>query len=143
MDKANELLKKQLRLQRMGLLFLAIILAAVAITCAIVVRNVTRIEQTVIKIDGIVDDLAVASDALGEVDWDTITTELASVSQELSSVDWVSLSTDISNTALEAQKSLRTASEAVDKLDLATLNKAIAELQAVVAPLANLVDRFH
>lgn len=142
MEKTNELLKKQLGLTRLMLLFMAVILAAVVTTCVIVVRNINAIETTVVKIDAIVDDLAVMTDELSEIDWDAMGTELETVSRELSTVNWTKLSTDISDTALQAQQSLQTAGEAVQSLDIEKLNTAIAELQTVIEPLAKLVGRF-
>lgn len=142
MDKTNELLKKQLGATRWLLLFMLVILAAVVTTCVIVVRNVNAIETTVQKVDHIVDNLAVVSDELSEVNWEEMTEELETVSRELSTVDWAGLSSDISDTALQAQESLQVASEAVESLDIDKLNKAIAELQTVIAPLAKLVGKF-
>lgn len=142
MEKTNELLKKQLRLNRLMLLFMAVILAAVVTTCVIIVRNVDSIETTVVKIDHIVDDLVVMTDELAEVDWEEMTMELETVSKELSSVNWAGLSKDIGDTAIQAQESLQVATEAVESLDIQKLNKAIAELQTVIEPLAKLVGRF-
>lgn len=142
MEQTNALLKKQLRTTRWMLLFMAVILAAVSVTCAIVVRNVTTIESTVMKIDGIVDNLSVMTDELAEVDWESITTQLETVSGELSAVDWAGLSEDIGDTAIQAQKSLQVATDAVEELDIKKLNEAIADLQAVIEPLAKLVSRF-
>lgn len=142
MDKTNELLKKQLGLTRWMLLFMLIILAAVVTTCVIVVQNVNAIETTVVKIDHIVDDMTVMTDELAEIDWEAMTGELETVSRELSTVNWSKLSSDIGDTAIQAQESLKTAGEAIQSLDIDKLNKAIAELQTVVEPLAKLVGRF-
>ena len=78
---------------------------------------------------------------LAEVDWDEITVELETVTKELSAVDWEKLSTDIGDTAVQAQESLRVAGEAVQELDIKTLNEAIADLKAVVEPLAKLFGK--
>ena len=142
MDQTNVLLKKQLRLFRLIALLLAIVVLSTAITCAILVRNMQQIQTTVVKIDAIVDDLAITTGELTKVNWNEITTDLEVVTKELSTVEWTSLSKDISDMATQAQKSLATASKAVDELDIETLNKAIQELQTVVEPLAKLVGRF-
>ncbi len=142
MDTTNELLKKQNNMNRLMVFFLLIIMVAILITCYIVGRNVIALQNTVVKIDGIVDDLAVATDELAEVDWNEIATELELVSGELSTVDWVALSEDVSNTAIQAQDSLKVAGEAITALDIPSLNSAISDLQTVIEPLAKVVGRF-
>ena len=142
MEQTNALLKKQLRLYRLIALLLAIVVLSTGITSAILVRNMQQIQTTVVKIDAIVDDLAITTGELSKVNWNEMTTELETITKELSSVEWTSLSKDISDMATQAQESLATASKAVDELDIETLNKAIQELQTVVEPLAKLVGRF-
>ena len=142
MEQTTALLKKQLRLYRLIALLLAIVVLSTGITSAILVRNMQQIQTTVVKIDAIVDDLAITTGELSKVNWNEITTDLEVVTKELSTVEWTSLSKDISDVAAQAQESLATASKAVDELDIETLNKAIKELQTVVEPLAKLVGRF-
>jgi hypothetical protein len=142
MEQTNALLKKQLRLYRLIALLLAIVVLSTGITSAILVRNMQQIQTTVVKIDAIVDDLAITTGELSKVNWNEITTDLEVVTKELSTVEWSSLSKDIGDVAAQAQESLATASKAVDELDIETLNKAIKELQTVVEPLAKLVGRF-
>ena len=142
MEQTNALLKKQLRLYRLIALLLAIVVLSTGITSAILVRNMQQIQTTVVKIDAIVDDLAITTGELSKVNWNEITTDLEVVTKELSTVEWSSLSKDIGDVAAQAQESLATASKAVDELDIETLNKAIQELQTVVEPLAKLVGRF-
>ena len=142
MEQTNALLKKQLRLYRLIALLLAIVVLSTGITSAILVRNMQQIQTTVVKIDAIVDDLAITTGELSKVNWNEITTDLEVVTKELSTVEWSALSKDIGDVAAQAQESLATASKAVDELDIETLNKAIKELQTVVEPLAKLVGRF-
>ena len=80
-------------------------------------------------------------EALAEVDWNEITVELETITKELSAVDWEKLSTDIGDTALQAQESLRVAGEAVDALDIKTLNEAISDLKTIIEPLAKLFGK--
>ena len=61
-----------------------------------------------------------------------ITVELESITKDLSAVNWEKLSTDIGDTAVQAQESMRVASQAVEELDIKTLNEAITDLR--VAP---------
>ncbi len=142
MDTTNDLLKKQNNINRLMVFFLLIIMVAILITCFIVAKNVVALQYTIAKIDGIVDDLAVATDELADVNWDDITSELETVSRELSTVDWQALSKDVSDTAVQAQESLKVAGEAITDLDIPTLNQAIKDLQTVIEPLAKVVGRF-
>ena len=138
MDQTNVLLKKQNRLNRLIVLMLAVMVAALVITCVVVVQNVNQISQTMVKVDQIVDDISVPTAELAEVDWNEITTELETITRELSTVDWEKLSTDIGETAVQAQESMKVAGEAVEAMDIETLNEAIADLKAIVEPLAKL-----
>ena len=141
MDQTNVLLKKQNRLNRLIVLMLAIMVAALVTTCVIVVQNVNQISQTVVKVDQIVDDVSVPTAELANVDWNEITTELETITRELSTVDWNKLSNDIGETAVQAQESMKVAGEAVEAMDIETLNEAIADLKAIVEPLAKLFGK--
>ena len=141
MDQTNVLLKKQNRLNRLIVLMLAVMVAALVITCVVVVQNANQISQTMVKVDQIVDDISVPTAELAEVDWNEITTELETITRELSTVDWEKLSTDIGETAVQAQESMKVAGEAVEAMDIETLNEAIADLKAIVEPLAKLFGK--
>ena len=138
MDQTNVLLKKQNRLNRLIVVMLAVMVAALVITCVVVVQNANQISQTMVKVDQIVDDISVPTAELAEVNWNEITTELETITRELSAVDWEKLSTDIGETAVQAQESMKVAGEAVEAMDIETLNEAIADLKAIVEPLAKL-----
>ena len=141
MDQTNVLLKKQNWLNRMIVLMLLIMVIALVTTCVVVVKNVNQISQTVVKVDQIVDDIAVPTAALAEVDWTEITTELERITKELSTVDWEQLSVNIGDTAVQAQESMKQAGEAVEKLDIDSLNEAIRDLNAIIEPLAKLFGK--
>ncbi len=138
MDQTNVLLKKQNRLNALIVLMLAIMVISLVTTCVIVVKNVNQISQTVVKVDQIVDDISVPTAELANVDWNEITTELETITKELSTVDWNKLSTDIGETAVQAQESMKVAGEAVEAMDIESLNEAIRDLKAIVEPLAKL-----
>ncbi len=142
MDTTNDLLKKQNNINRLMVFFLLVITVAILITCFIVAKNIVALQYTIAKIDGIVDDLAVATDELADVNWGDITTELETVSKDLSTVDWLALSEDVSDTAVQAQESLKVAGEAITDLDIPSLNSAIRDLQTVIEPLAKVVGKF-
>ena len=138
MDQTNILLKKQNRLNRLIVLMLAVMVAALVITCVVVVQNANQISQTVVKVDQIVDDISVPTAELAEVDWNEITSELETITKQLSAVDWEKLSTDIGDTAVQAQESMKIAGDAVEAMDIETLNEAISDLKTIIEPLAKL-----
>ena len=116
MDTSYELLQKQLKINRLTMLFLAIIMIAVVITCVVVVVNVIGLQE--------------AAAQIGEV------------ANELSRVDWASLSEGIGGMARQVEASLRTTEEAMGTVDFAELSQALLDLQTVMEPLADLVSRF-
>ena len=73
MEQTNALLKKQLRLYRFIALLLVLVVLSTGITSAILVRNMQQIQTTVVKIDAIVDDLAITTGELSKVNWNVRT----------------------------------------------------------------------
>ena len=87
--------------------------------------------------------------ALEEARIDEVVESLSQVSAQLAQVDWETMGSNINALAVQAQESLVTAEEAlikagetIDEMDIASLNQAIKDLQAVVEPLAKLVGKF-
>ena len=113
MEQTNARLKKQVRLDRFIALLLVLVVLSTGITSAILVRNMQQIQTTVVKIDAIVDDLAITTGELSKVNWNEMTAELEVITKELSTVNWNGLSKDIGDMATQAQESLATASKAV------------------------------
>lgn len=87
----------------------------------------------------VIGNLTTTSDALASIDWSTIASDLTEISSQLSEIDWQKLADDIDETALTAQESLT----AINELDLEALNDAIIDLQTVVEPLADIVDKLN
>lgn len=137
------LLKKQLFWTRLTALLLIVILLVTLIAFVLGVRFVQNMDGMLQNIDAISQNLAEAANQLSGVDWKTVGDNLQNVSASLSSVDWVMLTGNISDMSLKAQESLQVAQNAVEALDIDTLNSAIADLQAVIEPLANFVNRFR
>lgn len=90
------------------------------------------------------------STELKDVDISGIVTALNGVSAQLEGLNWKELAGNVSSMAVNAQESLTNAQKAmekamtaIDKLDIDALNKAIADLQTVVEPLAAFAAKFQ
>ena len=112
METSYELLQKQLKVNRLTMLFLAIIMVAVVITCVVIVVNVVQLQEAV--------------ESIGEV------------AQKLSRVDWASLSDDIGGMAQQVDESL----QSMGAVDFEALSQALLDLKTVMEPLAELMSRF-
>ena len=112
METSYELLQKQLKVNRLTMLFLAIIMVAVVITCVVIVVNVVQLQEAV--------------ESIGEV------------AQKLSRVDWASLSDDIGGMAQQVDQSL----QSMGAMDFESLSQALMDLRTVIEPLAELMGRF-
>lgn len=112
METSYELLQKQLKVNRLTMLFLGIIMVAVVITCVVIVVNVVQLHD--------------AMEQVGEV------------AQELSRVNWASLSDDIGGMAQQVDESLQSMGE----VDFESLSQALMDLKTVIEPLAELMGRF-
>ena len=89
------------------------------------------------------------TDAVEKAKIDEVVESLSQVSAQLAQVDWETMGANINDLAVQAQQSLVTAEEAlvkagetIDEMDIASLNQAIKDLQAVIEPLAKLVGKF-
>jgi len=106
METSYELLQKQLKVNRLTMLFLAIIMVAVVITCVVIMVNVAQLRDTM--------------ENIGEV------------AQELSRVDW----TSVGSMAQQVDESLQSMGavdfEALSQalLDLKTVMEPLAELMS-------------
>ncbi|MGI6325976.1 MAG: hypothetical protein ACOX1U_03235 [Saccharofermentanales bacterium] len=68
---------------------------------------------------------------------------LTAVSKQLSQIEWEDLARNINQTAEKAQAGMDAAITAIDSLDIATLNEAIAALRDIIEPLARFFNVFR
>ncbi len=87
---------------------------------------------------------------LKDVELEEIIRRLDEVSADLAAIDWVGLSEELQELGVDCQESLVKAQEgldramqSIDQLDIQGLNEAIADLRAVIEPLADLTGRFR
>lgn len=102
----------------------------------------SRLSQSLEALDSLTENLDKISGDLTEIDWTAAAVSLEKVSSELADVDWATLTDDLSKTSEAAQESMQKAMEAIDALDIETLNEAIADLKDVIEPLADLTNAF-
>ena len=157
--------KRSLRWQRLTALFMAaifILLLWAAVGISKLAKGVERYGESAdviisrmedftaqleaLDLEGLTVTLTALSEDLEDADIAGLT---ASIQDMLNSVDWRALSENLNTVAGDAQESLllceealQKAIEAIDKLDIETLNDAITDLRSVVEPLANFVDKF-
>ncbi len=157
---------KRLRLARITTVAVAAILVLAIMCFASLCITVTRYES---RIDRIVTDLETVTAQLGQLDVEhlvttvndlsaeledtdiqSIVSTLESLSLQLESIPWAEVADNINGLAVTAQESLgqveeglTDAMESLNTLDIEKLNKAIADLQTVIEPLASLAQRFR
>lgn len=73
----------------------------------------------------------------------SVLTNLEATTEELASLDFSGMMAGIDGLVASGQESLQQTMEKLETLDLATMNKAIKDLAAVVEPLAKLINRFN
>lgn len=88
METSYELLQKQLKVNRLTMLFLAVIMVAVVITCVVIMVNVAQLRDTMENIGDVAQELS-------RVDWTSVGSMAQQVDESLqgmSEVDFASLS---------------------------------------------------
>lgn len=123
--------RKQLRLARIQCLFTV----ASAIFCLLLLLSVVRILPQIQELAGQISGLSNQAE--------TVLTNLETVSDELTQADIGSMVSNVDTLAQTSQAGIQQALEKVNAIDIQTLNKAIADLAKVVAPLADLTQRLE
>ena len=128
LEKSN---RQQVRYARLQCLFA--VLAAVC-CCAMlfaVLSVVPQIQQIALQIQ----DLGTQTE--------TVLTNLESVTAELAEVDLGSMVSNVDTLVADSQEGVKQALDKINELDIDSLNRAIADLSAVVKPLADFFNRFR
>lgn len=73
---------------------------------------------------------------------ETVLTNLESVTSELARVDLGSMVSNVDALVTDSQEGVSQALDKINQLDISSLNRAIADLSAVVKPLADFFSRF-
>lgn len=102
-----------------------------------------------LDIEGLVQTVNSVSQSLDSEQVAGIVGSLEEISAQLAAIDMTEMGKNINDLLVQAQASLANAEEALakasetlDAIDIEALNNAIADLKAVIQPLANFVNRF-
>ncbi len=125
--------RKQLFYVRICAIALAAIFVAVIICAALVVPRTVRV----------LDNVNALSDRLDNLDLEAVLDDAARLLETIGPVaDRLEpLMDSVNDTVLEAQRDMEQALRAIQSIDIETLNDAIADLAAIVEPLARLFGK--
>ena len=127
MEKSN---RQQVRLARLQCLFALV----AAVCCGAVLLAVLSLAPQIRQMAGQVRDLGTQAEV--------VLTNLETVTSELAQVDLESMVTNVDTLVTESQDGVKQALDKINELDITSLNQAIADLSAVVKPLADFFGRF-
>lgn len=136
-QKQNSQMKRQLMMARITALILAAAVAVLIFTVIAVLPKVIDLSDqashTLIKADSVLTDLEKTSRELSEVDIEAIASDIAQVVENSGA-----LVADTQKGLAEALSQSQSALQKIQSIDIDTLNRSIADLQAVISPLRNL-----
>lgn len=123
------------------------IFSAVAALCCIavlvtVVSLLPKLQTIAQQADAVIADVQQVSSQLAQADWEGLVADLEEVSRQLAQADLGGIAEDVSALVTSSQSGVEETLEKLNSIDLETLNKAIADLAAVVQPMAKLFGRF-
>lgn len=131
-----QLMQKQLRLTRIMMLSslgLVVILVAVVLTLVpSIMRTVDDTESLIVNLNKTVSQLEGLEQVMEDV---------TKVTEELSAADITGMLEDISLLVGSSQDTLSATRAKIDSMDMDSLNDAVADLAAIVEPLARLFGR--
>ena len=127
LEKTN---RQQVRYARLQCFFA--ILAAVC--CCAMLLAVLSVVPQIQQIAGQIQNLGTQAE--------TVLGNLNAVTGELAQVDLGSMVSNVDSLVTESQEGVKQALDKINELDIRSLNQAIADLSAVVKPLADFFGRF-
>ena len=122
---------------------------AAALCCAglllVVISLLPQVNQVVAEIQNVAQQtVLVAQQAQGLAQQaGTVLTDLETVSRELAAVDLAGMVSNVDALVVSSQDGVAQALEKINTMDIEALNKAIANLSAVVEPLAKFFKVFQ
>ena len=122
--------RQQVRLARLQCLFALI----AALCCGAILLVVLSVVPQVTQMAGQVQELGTQAQV--------VLNNLETVTSELAEVDLESMVTNVDALVTESQDGVKQALDKINELDITSLNQAIADLSAVVKPLADFFGRF-
>ena len=128
-----EYAKKQ---SRSALIISGVCLVLVIIAIGVVLSVIPKVVSLIDNVNSIVANAEVTL-----ADASVVLDNLNTVTEELAKQDIDGLFKNVDALVTDSQKSINEAMEKVNQMDIETLNSAIADLQAVVEPMARLFGR--
>ena len=122
--------RKQVRFARIQCIFAILS----ALFCLLILLGVFQVLPQI-------QELAVQISSLS-AQAETVLTNLEVVTEELAQADIAGMVTNVNSLVSSSQSGVEQALVKIEAIDIDALNKAIADLSAVISPLANLINRF-
>lgn len=123
--------RKQVRFARIQCIFAILS----ALFCLLILLGVFQVLPQI-------QELAVQISSLS-AQAETVLTNLEVVTEELAQADIAGMVTNVDSLVSSSQSGVEQALVKIEAIDIEALNKAIADLSAVISPLANLINRFR
>lgn len=123
--------RKQVRFARIQCIFAILS----ALFCLLILLGVFQVLPQI-------QELAVQISSLS-AQAETVLTNLEVVTEELAQADIAGMVTNVDSLVSSSQSGVEQALVKIEAIDIDALNKAIADLSAVISPLANLINRFR
>lgn len=138
-DAANQ---KQVKYAKWQCVFSALAAVSCIAVLVILVSLLPRLDAVVTQAEAVIADVQQVSSQLAQADWKGLTSDLEAVSRQMVDANLGGIAQDVSALVQSSQTGLEEALGKLNAIDLETLNKAIADLSAVVEPLAKFANRF-
>ena len=130
MNKMEKSSRQQVRWARLQCFFALV----AAVCCGAVLLAVLSVVPQVQQMAGQVQELGTQAEV--------VLNNLETVTSELASVDLESMVTNMDSLVTASQDGVKQALDKINELDITSPNQAIADLSAVVKPLADFFGRF-
>ena len=139
MDESN---RQQAKFAKLQCLFSAVAAFCCIVVLVVVCTILPQVKGLVGQVDTVLTNVKDVSTELAEADISGVMTNLEEVTRELAEADLGNMAEDVSDLVSTSQGGVEEALDKLNGIDLDTLNRAIADLAAVVEPLANFFNRF-
>jgi len=145
MDNNQEILARMERHTRQQLLFTKIlcVLCALAVICMLVLTvTISNVANELLVLAAPLQELAAQIQEVAK-QAETVMDDLGTAAKALAATDFGGMVAKVDALTADSQSAVAEAMEKLDTIDIATLNKAIKDLAAVVEPLAKIPGIFR
>lgn len=142
LEALNKSNRQQVRWAKLQCLFSAVAALCCAGALLAIVSLIPQVTATAQQAETILNNLEQVTWQLAQANIAGVMTDLEEVARNMAEADLGSIAGDVSALVQDSQAGLNDALGKLNSLDFTTLNKAIADLAAVVEPLAKFFNRF-